>query len=801
MAVEKLHLKIGGMACSFCAETIRKGLTRLPGVRKVSVSLSHEEALVEYTPEKLRAEDIKRRLTDLGYTVRDPTRVRTYEEEEAELRGALQKLYVASGATVAAAGMMTSMWLGVRHPWYPWLMLALALFTMFGPGWYIKKMAWHSLRRGILNQHNLLEFGAFAGLAGGLLGFVLPQFPIPDFLAVSVFITTYHVASGYASLHVRTHSSRAVRRLLDLQPETAVVLRDGQEMEVSLEEVKKGEIVRVVPGQRIPLDGVVVEGASSVDQSLVTGESLPIEVDVGDEVIGGSLNQDGTLLVKVTKTGEESFIRQVARYVEEARALKPGILQLVDRILKYYVPWVVLVAGVGFLVWTAGAALFSGQADYVRAIFAVLAVLVMGYPCALGMATPLAMIRGGGLAAERGILIRSSEAFQVLTRAQVVVLDKTGTLTLGQPKVVEVVPAPGVGHPRVLGIAAACEAHSEHPLGRAIVERAREDGVPVKEVEGFRSIPGRGVEGIWRGKMAVVGKPEFVEAAGVDLSPLKGEIMRLQGEAKTVVAVAWGDSLLGLIALADLPKGDAAETLAGLKRMGLETVMITGDNERTATAIAEDVGIDRVYAGVLPQEKAEIIRRLQEGGRRVVMVGDGINDAPALMQADVGMALGTGTDIAIESADVVVIGDRLGAVVDAFEVARIAYGKTKQNVSLAFLFNGIGVPAAATGLVHPVWAMIAIGASVTTVLLNSFLGSLLPRRQAVPKAGVLRLKVPSMHCEGCLSTLKEALERVPGVERVSGDVDEKVLEVVLSTESAAEDVRRRIRQTGHLLEG
>ncbi|MFQ5837647.1 MAG: heavy metal translocating P-type ATPase [Thermoplasmata archaeon] len=800
-AAEKLHLKIGGMSCSFCAETIRKALVRLPGIRRVSVSLSHEEALVEYLPELVEADDVRRRLTELGYVIRDPAKVRTFEEEAAELGEARRKLISATAATIAAATLMMSMWLGVRQVWYPWAMLALALYTMFGPGWHIKQMAWHSLRRGILNQHNLLEFGAFAGLAGGLLGFVYQRFPVLDFLAVSVFITTYHVASGYASLHVRTQSSRAVRRLLDLQPQTATVLRDGREVEVAVEEVEAGELVRVVPGQQLPVDGVVMEGASSVDQSIVTGESLPVEVRPGEEVIGGSLNQEGTLLIKVTRVGEDSFLRRVARYVEEARALKPGILQLVDRVLKYYVPWVVLMGGASLLIWTVGLALLFGEADYVRAIFAMLAVLVMGYPCALGMATPLAMIRGSGLAAERGILVRSSEAFQTLTRADVTILDKTGTITLGRPQVVELAPAEGVVDARVLEVAAACEARSEHPLGKAIVERAREEGLEIPDVVDFKAVPGEGVEGLWQMKRALVGKPEFLISSGVDLSSLAEDAKRLQGEAKTVVAVALDGHPLGLIALADLPKEDAANTVEDMRRMGLEPIMITGDNERTAVAMAERVGIGKVYAGVLPQEKAEILQELQERGHRVVMVGDGINDAPALMQADVGMALGAGTDIAIESSDVIIIGDRLRAVVDAFKVAKAAYNKTRQNVTLAFLFNGIGVPAAATGLVHPVWAMIAMGASVTTVLLNSFLGRVLPGRRAGARAEVLRLKVPSMHCSGCLTTLKDAVGKVPGVEKVSGDANDKVIEVVLRNQAVAEEVRRKVLQTGHILEG
>jgi cation transport ATPase len=365
--------------------------------------------------------------------------VRSFEEQEAELRRERSRLFAAGTLTALALALMVAMWLGLRRPWFRWAMLALALTTVFGPGWYILRMAWASLRRGILNQHVLLELGAFAGLAGGLVGLVRPDFPTPDFFGVAVFVTAYHILSGYVSLLVRTSSSQAVQRLLALQPPVARVVREGQEEEVPIEAVQAGDAVRVRPDESIPVDGVVVEGASAVDESLVTGEPLPADKTIGDEVIGGSVNLWGTLLVRATRIGEESFLAQVARHVEEARALKPGIIQLVDRVLKVYVPAVVTVAIGAALVWTVGLWLVGGRPDPARALFAALAVLVMGYPCALGMATPLAMIRGGGEAAQRGILMRSGEAFQVLKDVTVVALDKTGTITEGRPAVTDVV--------------------------------------------------------------------------------------------------------------------------------------------------------------------------------------------------------------------------------------------------------------------------------------------------------------------------------------------------------------------------
>ena len=725
-SMEKLNVKIGGMQCSFCVDSIHKALARMKGVGEVAVSLSHEEALVRYEPQKVTPQELKDTLTSLGYSVRDPRKVQAFEEEQAEVRRHRNQLTWAAGFMAVSLGLMTPMWLGVREPWFKWVMLGLALGMVFGVGWPILKMAWASLRRSILNQHVLMEFGAFGGLLGGAVGFLTKPWPTADFLGAAVFITAYHILSAYVSTVVRTKSSQAIKKLMDLQPATARVVRNGIEEEVPVEEVHSGDRVRIRPGEGIPVDGEVVEGLSGVDQSLVTGESIPVERTVGDEVIGGSLNQTGTLLVKVTKVGEESFLQQVARSIQEARALKPGILQLVEHVLKWFVPGVLIAAGTAFALWTFGSWLVIGEPNFGRAVFATLAVLVMGYPCALGMASPLAMIRGGGMAAQKGVLMRSGEAFQVFKDVRKVVLDKTGTLTRGRPQVVEIAAAEGFPEQRVLALAAAAERPSEHPLARAIVERAEAAGHP--EARDFQALPGQGIKATVEGKQVRVGSPRFLAEEGVDLGALRTRVEEMESRGQTVVGVAEDDRAAGILAIADTLKDDAAETVARMKAGGLEPVMITGDNWRTAKAVAAQVGIDEVMAEVLPDQKAEKVRELQGQGHRVAMVGDGINDAPALMQADVGIAIGAGTDIAIESADVVLVGDRLGGAVDAYYIGKSSFRKTVQNVVLAFAFNGIGVPAAVTGLVHPVMAMIAMAASVSTVLLNSFGGKLLPRR-------------------------------------------------------------------------
>ncbi|MBA2319523.1 MAG: heavy metal translocating P-type ATPase [Deltaproteobacteria bacterium] len=817
------RMKIGGMSCSFCVNTIKTAVGRLAGVEEVGVSLAHEEALVRYHPEQTTPDQIRQTVSDIGYIVRDPSKVRTFEEEEAELRRERNKLLVAaafSGTTFLL--MLFGMWLGlILVPLMPWVMLTLALETMFVTGWYIKRMAWASLRRGILNQHVLLEFGAFAGLTGGLLGlFVSPAFPAPDFFAVATFITTYHILSGYASLLVRTRSGQAVRRLLDLQPDTARVVRDdGREEEVPIDEVRVGDRVRIRPGENVPVDGEVVEGASAVNEALVTGEPIPADKVPGDEVIGGSINQTGTLVVRVTKVGEESFLNQVARSIEEARALRPGLLQLVDRILHHYVRGVLAFAALAFAIWTIGPALFGGGPDPTRATFATLAVLVMGYPCALGMATPLAMIRGGGMATERGILMRSGEAFQVMQELRTIVLDKTGTITRGEPAVRDVVPAGGTDAAELLRVAAAAEASSEHPLARAIEEAAEERGIELAVVDDFRSHTGRGVEVHLEGRRVLVGKPGFLAEGAIAIEALAERREALESQGETVIGVARDGLLLGLIGIADTLKEDAAEAVARMKEAGLTPVMITGDNERTARAVAAEVGIDEVLAQVLPDEKAQRVRALQKSGQRVAMVGDGINDAPALTQADVGIAIGAGTDIAIESADVVIMGDRLGAVMDAYEIGKSSYSKTKQNLALAFAFNGIGVPLAVTGLVHPVWAMVAMVASVSTVLTNSFAGRLLrhattrgeeaehageldaPEEVAEEQEEVLRLQV-RMHCAGCAEKIGSSLPQVEGVRSAVADAERGEVEVVhLAGQVSEGDIRDHLRELGFHVEG
>ncbi len=770
----RIRARIGGLHCSLCTGTIEKALGREPGVESVAVSLTHEQALVEYDPKVARPEKLLQTLRDIGYTVSDPRKVRAFEEEERDLVNEGRRFLTATAfslvsialiahpvgigavllSTVVFASLLALVFLVLRarglgtaivgtvllavgaavlfvlkqQGWFadsiPWLVGAMSLVLVFGIGQHILLMAYQALRRGILNQHVLLEVGAFAGILGGVIGLVLnrPSYPTAPFFAVAVMVVTYHIFSEWLSLIVKTRSSQAVKKLLDLQAQTARVERNGVELDLPIEQVAVGDLVRIRPGERIPVDGAVISGHSGVDQSLVTGEPIPVEKQEGDAVIGGSINGTGTLLVKVSAVGEGSFLNRIIREVEDARALKPGILHLVDRVLRVYTPTVLAVAALAFVGWLIGPYLLAGHVDLERAVFAGLTVLVMGYPCAVGISAPLSIVRGAGEAAEQGVLMRTGEAFQGFRLVKVMVLDKTGTLTEGRPVVREIKTLNGTNANELLGIAAAAEASSEHPLAQAVIKAAFERGAVPPDVESFEAVPGKGIVARISGSEILVGNPRFLSERHVDLSSSAERVEALEELGRTVIAVAKDGRLIGALALGDKTRAEARAALTALQRAGIRPIMVTGDNERAAWRVARELGIEEVRAGVLPQNKADIVRSLQAGGTRVAMVGDGINDAPAPMQADVGIAMGGGTDIAIESADIIVLSNRLDALPVAREISRYSYRKMLQNVTLAFLFNGAGIPIAATGLVYPVWAMAAMAISVTAIFFNSLWG-------------------------------------------------------------------------------
>jgi Cu+-exporting ATPase len=769
---QRIRARIAGLHCSLCTGTIEKALGRMDGVGTVSVSLTHEQALVDYDPDVVSPEEILGTLRDVGYELYDPRKLRAFEDEERDLVREGARLLAAVTASLAAIGLIaevSGIWsvlvplsvvvlmvplsyallrpagraraLGgavaivtpgvaalaaratgvLTEPVIGWLAGALALAVVFGVAPHILRMAVQSARRGILNQHVLLEVGAFAGIAGGVIGLtgVLPGYPTAAFFAVSVLVANYHIFSEWLSLLVKTRSSQSIKKLLDLQPDLARrVGDDGRESEVPVEEVAVGQLVRVWPGERIPLDGRIRDGHSALDLSLVTGEPVPAERGPGEEVVGGAINGTGSLLIEVTATGAEGFLAQVVRHVEDSRALKPGILHLVDRVLRVYTPTVLIISALALVGWLLGSWLITGEVNVQRAVFAGLTVLVMGYPCAVGIAAPLAIVRGTGAAADRGIVMRTGEAFQTFRLVRRIVLDKTGTLTQGRPTVRAVEAVHGIPD-EVLAVAAAAEHRSEHPLARAVVAAASRQGLALPEVEEFESVTGSGVRATVTGRDVLVGRPGLLTDAGIDLAALTPRIDQLEAAGHTVIVVAADQQPLGAIALGDELRPDAADAVTAMRRAGLDPVLVTGDNERAARRVAEQLGIADVRAGVRPEGKAGIVRELQADGTRVAMVGDGINDAPALMQADVGIAAGGGTDIAVESADIVLLRDEVTAVLDARTISARSFRRTRVNVGLAFTFNGIGIPLATTGLVYPVWAMVAMAASVTAIFINS----------------------------------------------------------------------------------
>lgn len=787
----RIRARIVGLHCSLCTGTIEKALGRHPGVDKVAVSLTHEQALIDYDPSLVQPAVILTTLRDIGYDLYDPRKLRPFEDEEADLVREGKRLLVAVAASLTAIGLIAKLsgaWsvlvpLSVVAVMVPvayailrpagrrvalggalalvvpgvaalalraagligetaagWLTGALALFVVLGVAPHILRMAYQSARRGILNQHVLLEIGAFAGIAGGIIGLtaVLDDYPTAAFFAVAVLVVNYHIFSEWLSLLVKTRSSQAVKKLLDLRPDTARVVCDGTERDVPVEDVAVGDLVRIRPGERVPVDGRVVRGHSVVDVSLVTGEPVPVERSIDGEVVGGSINGDGTLVVEVTRVGVDSFLAQVVRHVEDARALKPGILHLVDRVLRVYTPTVLIVAAGALVAWLAGSALIGGELDVRRAVFAGISVLVMGYPCAVGIAAPLAIVRGAGDAADQGIIMRTGEAFQTFGQVRVVVLDKTGTLTEGRPAVHDVVSIGTASEDEVLTFAAAAESPSQHPLARAIVQAATAQGGAVVEPADFVSVTGFGVDATVGIHHVMVGRPELLAERGIHTEAASTLVERLQAGGHTVAVVAVDGVVIGAIGLGDELRADAEEAVGRMRAAGMRPVLVTGDNEWAARVVAERAGIDEVRAGVLPEAKADTVRHLQANGTRVAMVGDGINDAPALMQADVGVAMGGGTDIAVESADVIVLRDDISAVLTARDTSRSSYRRVRQNIALAFVFNGIGIPVAATGLLYPVWAMIAMAVSVTTIFVNSLGGRPSLLFQAIGSVGRAR---------------------------------------------------------------
>jgi Cu+-exporting ATPase len=721
-------------ACPACLSAIESVLRPLPGVRAVRADPASQRATVELDLSLVSLEDLEEAVASAGYRVRARPSVAEEDEEAAERRREVRDLSrrVLVGAVLSApvvAAVMASEVFGLHVPAVlmdRWFQLALVTPVFVYAGWPIHPVGWRTLRHRTAEMNTLIALGTTAAFVYSLLVTVAPGLFPPDvrdvyYEAVGVILTLI-LLGRLLEAKARAGTGEAIRKLLGLRPRTARVVRDGSEVEVPLEDVRVGDVVVVRPGERVPVDGEVLEGRSTVDESMVTGESMPVDKGPGDLVVGGTLNQTGAFRYRATAVGADTLLAQIVRLVREAQASKAPIQRLADRVAGYFVPAVVFVAIASFVVWFD---VGPGPAATLGLVSAV-SVLIIACPCALGLATPLSVMVGTGKGAEHGVLVRSAEALEALRRVRTVVLDKTGTLTRGRPSLTDVVPLGGGSEEEVLRLAASAERLSEHPLARAVVRGAEERGVRLAEAEGFESVTGLGVRATVEGRRVLVGRRSLLEEAGVDPAPLDEAAARLEGEGKTAVAVAVDGTPTGVVGVADTPKEEAAGVVAALRARGLEVVMITGDNRRTAEAIARQVGVERVLAEVLPQDKAQEVRRLRAEAGGVAMVGDGINDAPALAEADVGMAIGTGTDVAIEAADVTLISGDLRGVVTALDLSRATMRNIAQNLFFAFFYNAAGIPIAAgvlypvTGLLlNPIIAAAAMALSSLSVVTNA----------------------------------------------------------------------------------
>jgi Cu+-exporting ATPase len=731
----KVELPITGMTSASCAATVERALNKkVPGVIDAVVNLATERATVEYIPGMTTVAALVEAIEKAGYGVvraaadaREPLEDVEAQARKAEITDQTRKFWV--GVAFALPLFLLSMARDFRllgewahAPWTDWLFLALATPVQFYTGWDYYVGSYHALRNRTANMDVLVALGSSVAYLFSLVVLMFRPEGQHVYFETSAVIITLIKLGKLLEARAKGRTGEAIRKLMGLRPKTARVVRDGAETDVPVEEVRVGDLVVVRPGERIPVDGVVVAGNSAVDESMLTGESLPVDKGLGDEVVGATINKQGLLKFEATRVGAETALAQIIRLVQEAQGSKAPIQRLADQVAGVFVPAVIAITLVTFALWWA----FGG--DFTAAMIRLVAVLVIACPCALGLATPTAIMVGTGKGAELGILFKNSEALETAHRLQVVVLDKTGTLTVGEPVVTDV-----LGDEQTLRLAASAERGSEHPLAQAIVAEAEARGLTLSDLRDFEAVAGHGISAAVDGHSVLVGKPAWLEAENGSLGELSAEVERMQAQAKTAVVVAVDGKAAGVIGIADTLKEGSAEAIANLQRLGLETVMLTGDNQRTAESIAAQVGLDRVLAEVLPADKAAQVKQLQTGGRLVAMVGDGINDAPALAQADVGIALGSGTDVAIETADVTLMRGDLRVVPQALALSRATMRTIKQNLFWAFFYNGILIPVAAGALaplpwpwipdilrqLHPVLAAFAMAFSSITVVSNS----------------------------------------------------------------------------------
>ncbi|MBE2269886.1 MAG: copper-translocating P-type ATPase [Anaerolinea sp.] len=753
VATASIELPITGMTCASCVRNVERAIGKQPGVLEVAVNLATEKATVQYLPNAIRRGDLIKAVEGAGsgYGVVDLSTAEAPEDAERAARQAEidrqrrmvligaaftiplfilsmgRDLYMASFAGNSMAEMMLSGEMAGPNPvlnrllWsgWPFVFLLLATPVQLIVGRQYTVGAWKAARNGTTGMDTLIALGSWAAYLYSivvLIGMVVGYSAVGAhvYFETAAVILTLITLGKLLEVRAKGRTSEAIKKLLGLAPKTATLLRDGDEVEVAIDDVVAGDHLIVRPGERIPVDGLVVTGRSSVDESMLTGESLPVNKETGSEVIGATINKQGRLVIEARRVGAETALAQIVRLVEQAQGSKAPIQRVADQVSGVFVPIVLVLAALTFLGW-----LLIGQVGFTAALVNAVAVLVIACPCALGLATPTAIMVGTGRGAEMGVLFKNSEALESAKRVQVVALDKTGTITRGEPSVTDIVALHGWNEAEVLRLTAIAERGSEHPLGQAVVAAALERNLTLTQPEAFEAESGRGVRATVEGRTILVGSPRFIREQGHDLTAYIGQIEVLQGRARTAVLTVIDSVLVGILGIADTVKDGSREAVAALRAQGLEVVMITGDNEKTAQAIAREVGITRVLADVLPDQKAEMVKRLQSEGRRVAMVGDGINDAPALAQADVGSAIGTGTDIAIEASDVTLVSGDLRGVARAVSLSRATMRTIYQNLFWAFIYNIILIPVAMAGALIPMLAAAAMAFSSIFVVSNS----------------------------------------------------------------------------------
>jgi len=818
----KQTFNVSGMTCSACSAHVEKAVCRLEGVAEVNVSLLTNSMQVTYDEDAASSEAIIAAVKNSGYGASLPQAAGTAApaaRQEDVMAGELAQMkhrmvwsfafliplfYISMGHMMGAPlpGFLTGMDNALA---FAFTQLLLTLPIMYLNDKYYK-VGFKTLFRGAPNMDSLIAVGSMAAVAYGVfaiyqIGFglghgdgdLVAKYHMDLYFESAGMILTLITLGKFLETRSKGKTSQAITRLMDLAPKTARVLREGGEMEIPVEEVLVGDRIVVRPGQAIPVDGTVVEGASAVDESALTGESLPVDKGPGDKVAAASINKSGSFVFEATRVGQDTTLAQMIRLVEEASSSKAPIAKLADKVAGVFVPVVMVIAAVTALVWLA--VTHSPE----QALTAGVAVLVISCPCALGLATPVAIMVGTGKGAENGILVKSAEALETLHAIDTVVLDKTGTLTQGRPQVTDILPAGGVTESALLGLAACLEAPSEHPLGAAIVEEAGARGLPRQPVERFAAVHGRGVEAVLGGRRCLAGNRAMMEEAGVDLSAWEDRAQTLAAQGKTPLYFAKDTSLLGLIAVADTPKPTSRDAVAAFRSLGIDVIMLTGDNRRTAGAIGAQLGVTEVMAEVLPQDKERKVSELQSQGRKVAMVGDGINDAPALARADVGLAIGAGTDVAIESADIVLMKSDLLDAAAAVELSRATIRNIKENLFWAFFYNSLGIPLAAGVFfpllgwqLNPMFAAAAMSLSSVCVVSNAlrlrFFKSKFraSRREENPviqqpravqdsnddssttqqggtTAMTKTMKIEGMMCAHCSGRVEKALNDLPGV--------------------------------------